>query len=40
MYQKLYMGDANYMTSVHFNVANEGFILSTAQNYYTQKTSK
>lgn len=40
MYGKLYLGDANYMTSVCFNTANEQFLLSTAQDYYNQKISK
>lgn len=40
MYEKLYLGDANYMTSVRFNTFNEEFILSTAQEYYNQKVSK
>ncbi|UIR55726.1 hypothetical protein LZQ00_15835 [Sphingobacterium sp. SRCM116780] len=40
MYQKLYGDDYSYTASVNFNQANEQFLLSTAQAYFKQKSSK
>lgn len=38
MYRKLYAGDANYSEAINFNIPNEVFLLSTAQDYYKQKS--